>query len=266
MITWNQVQQHLTVWFVEFLWRMFGVLGILALGLIAAVFVRVVFNPILRRCDSPRQRQTYFALRGILLLTVAVASAALVLVAFGVAGPVIGLVVTLGLALGFFADSLGGFRILLLRPFQVGDTLEIPSLGLRGIVAQITLTGIVLHTAGRAEVRVSNRKLFEDPIISHPGFDPGIDLAFRLDLGLAVEIGELQQQIRSLAEASPAFDPIHGCRVQVTRIESGFVRFEVRFFARRKAGEDPSSEFLKLAKAEFDRQGVRVRLLKPIKS
>ncbi len=266
MITWNQVQQHLTVWFVEFLWRMLGVLGILVLGLIAALIVRVAFKRILRRCDNPRQRQTFFVLRGILLLAVAVAGAAFVLVAFGVAGPVIGLVVTLGLALGVFADSLGGFRILLLRPFEVGDTLELPGLGLRGIVAQITLTGIVLHTADRSEVLVSNRKLFENPIITHAGFDPGADLAFRLDLGLAGEIGELQQQIRTLAEATPGFDPIHGCRVIVTRIESGFVGFEVRFFARRKAGEDPSSEFLKLTKAEFDRHGVGVRLLKPIKS
>lgn len=266
MITWKQVLQHLTVWFVDFVWRMLGALAVLALGLLVVSLIYFIIGRFVRRDNGFQVRRRLIVVRGMLGLAVLVATATLMLVALGVAGSVIGFIVTLGLALGVFADSLGGFRILLLRPFEIGDTLELKGEGLKGVVAQTTLSGIVLLTSDGAQVLVSNRKLFENPIINHTSTRTERLLAFHLEVGLGVGIPSLEQQIRSLAAASPGAYPHQECRIKVTRIEADFVTFIVQFSVPAKSADDPSTEFLKMVKADFDRQHVSVRLLQAIES
>ncbi len=265
MISWMQVLQHITAWFTEYVWRMLGSAVVLVAGLLLASAIYLYFRRALRNTTRFDIRKRYFAVRGVVILTVLVATATLMLIALGVAGPVIGFVVTLGLALGIFADSLGGFRIFLLRPFEIGDIVELTGEGLTGMVKEITLSGIVLMTPSKAEVILSNRKLFENPIINHSPLGANTLLAFQFVLGLAAGIDVLEQKICSLAAALPGFDSSGGCSVQVTRIESDTVTIVVRFFVSQRRQEDPSTTFLKSAKAEFDRENVSVSSLITLK-
>jgi small-conductance mechanosensitive channel len=271
MVTWTQVVQHASAWFAEYLWRALGAFVVLVIGLLLAWVVSAILRRLMHRrvsngFMSHRTMGQYFAVRAVTTLAILVTTAILVLVALGVAGPVIGFVVTLGLALGVFADSLGGFRILLFRPFEIGDLLELKGEGLKGVVEQITLSGIVLMTASNARVILNNRKLFENPIVNHTAAQADARLSFQLVLGLSADFGVMEETCRSIASGTPGFNSGHQCIVRVTRIEAEFVTFFVQFFVSGRSNEDPSALFLKKAKAEFDRLNIAVRLLEALES
>jgi small conductance mechanosensitive channel len=266
MISWKQVLQHTTAWLSEYVWRMFGAFVLLTAGLLVATAINFYFRRVLRKNRDFELRKKYFAIRGILTLAVLAATATLMLVALGVAGPVVGFVVTVGIALGIFADSLAGFRILLLEPFQIGDKIELKGEGLTGVVTETTLTGIVLTTPSRAQVILSNRKLFDNPIINHTPAGADSLLSFQFVLELPTDISALEEQICSLAAAMPGFHHGSGGTVRITRIESDTVTCSIQFFVSTRSPNDLSTEFLKSAKVEFDRRNVKVRSLETLKS
>jgi small-conductance mechanosensitive channel len=267
MVTWTQVVQHASAWFAEYLWRTLGAFVVLVTGLLLAWVVNAVLGHVMRKRFMPYKTSgQYFAVRPVITLAILVTTAILVLVALGVAGPVIGFVITLGLALGVFADSLGGFRILLFRPFEIGDLLELKGEDLKGVVERITLSEIVLMTASHARVILSNRKLFENPIVHHTAAQVDARLSFQLVLGLSVDFGAVEETCRSVASGTPGFNSGHECTVRVTRIETETVTIFVQFFVSGQSNEDPSALFLKKAKAEFDRLNVSVRLLEALES
>jgi small-conductance mechanosensitive channel len=263
MAHWNQILPQLTTWLVEYLWRSLGALAVLVVGMTLQKAVSFISWRIRRRrVFHPVDR----AVPAIVILGIWVVTAVLMLVVLGVAGPVIGLMVTLGLALGIFADSLGGFRILLSSPFQIGDLLELQGEGLKGIVVQTSLSGIVLETASHSKVIVSNRKLFENPIINHTGQMANVDVSVQLVLGHSVDLDALEQTSRKVAAGVSGFNGGEYCSVTVTRIDSDAVTVLVKFRVARKSGEDPAGLFMKNTKAELDRLAIPVRSLEVLKS
>jgi len=104
-------------------------------------------------------REMRFFLPAMVQLGVLVAAGALALDVLGIAGPVIGVVVTVGLAVGLLNDVFNGLRNLALQSFRIGDIIELAEDGVIGQVQEVNLFATTLRTRHDTEVIVPNRKL-----------------------------------------------------------------------------------------------------------
>jgi len=181
----------------------------------------------------------------------------------GVAGPVTGFIITAGLGVGIFSDSFAGFRIPALGIFAVGDLIEIKGEDVRGEVQRITLSGTVLKNADGAAVHVPNRKIFDRLIVNHSkGVPTALKvLHFRLVLDSLAGIDRLKEQILAAARSMPSTNSNHPIGIRVTLIEANATTFTVQFSAKESLATQTASEFLKVAKAQFDNAGVGIRSL-----
>jgi small-conductance mechanosensitive channel len=194
---------------------------------------------------------------GVLLITFA-----LVLTALGLAGPVIGFMVTVGVALGLAADSFIGFRILSVRPFLIGDVIEIKGEGVIGRVEQTSLSQIVLLTADNTQVYVPNRKLLDRLVVNHSALGADALSSFEFVLESTREVDVLEEAIRNFLKSMA--DSRRGGQgmVWITLIESDSITFKIRIPGSQFDAERNGSEFLKLAKARFDQAGIGIRSLR----
>src|SRR5215469_4619616 len=131
---WKELIQHARAWLTENSWRVVAALVILILGLLLAAFIERLLRAALR--FRARESRKAFVIPQIGWLIVVLLTLTLMLVALGLAGPIIGFIVTVGLALGLLADSFSGLRILATQPFRVGDLIEIKSEGVIGSVIE----------------------------------------------------------------------------------------------------------------------------------
>jgi small conductance mechanosensitive channel len=256
---WNELLQHAKAWLAEYSWRFLAAAVILVLGLLLAAGIRMMLM-IALRARKPRSRKSFFIAQSV-WLAVVVLTLSLVLVALGLAGPVIGFIVTVGLALGVLADSLGGLRILGSQPFRVGDMIEIKGEGVTGSVVQISISDTVLMTADNTEVIVPNRKLFDRLIVNHsPSWAVKL-LRFQFVLDPLHGVDVLEEQIRAIMKTVPGIKFGKDEHVWVTLIEANSVTFNIQFPASPFEAERTGSEFLKTAKTQFDSAGVAIRSL-----
>jgi small conductance mechanosensitive channel len=149
----------------EYSWRVFAALAILVLGLLfAAAIQRLLYIVLHARALPVRKVHSIAHIRS---LAVVLLTFTLMLAVLGLAGPVIGFIVTVGLALGVLADSFSGLRILTTQPFRIGDLIEIKGEGVIGSLMEITISDITLETADNTRVIVPNRKLLDSLVINH---------------------------------------------------------------------------------------------------
>jgi small-conductance mechanosensitive channel len=258
---WSQLLQHARAWVAEYSWRVLAAILIFAAGLVAAVAVRWLLLKILRpRLFQVRHPGRAFFTAQVAALGVLVITFALVLTALGLAGPVIGFMVTVGVALGLAADAFSGFRILSSRPFQVGDLIEIKGEGVSGRVVEISLSHIIIWTMpDKHQVVIPNRKLFDRLVVNHSPRE-GLELSrFQFVLDSSKEIEVLETEIRAVLKAMPGAAPGHEGMAWITLIEADSVTFHIRLPASTFEAEQKGSEFLKLAKARFDEAGIAIR-------
>ena len=89
-------------------------------------------------------------------------------------------------AIGFVAvwsilsNVLCSILLLLMRPFSVGDDIELPGQNLRGKVVNFTLVFTILQGAEDELIQIPNNLFFQQPIRRFPG-DVTIDLAEQVD-------------------------------------------------------------------------------------
>ena len=222
---WKELVQHARAWLGEYSWRVVAALIILALGLLLAAAIRRLLRTVLR-ARAPGSRKG-FIIAQIGWLVVVLLTVTLMLVALGLAGPVIGFIVTVGLALGLLADSFSGLRILATQPFRVGDLIEIKSEGVIGSVIQTSISDIILEIADNTRVIVPNRKLLDCLVINHSPSSAQKLLRFQFVLDPTSGINVLEEQIGSIMKAVPGIELGNGKQVFVTTIESNSVTFDV---------------------------------------
>jgi small conductance mechanosensitive channel len=248
----------------EYSWRVLAAGLILVFGSLVSLAVGSVLRKILLHSQRSQlsMRSNIFFISRFSAFGVLVVTFSLVLTALGLAGPVIGFMVTVGVALGLAADSFSGFRILSFRPFSVGDVIEIRGEGVIGQVVQTGMSQIVLVTADNTQVYVPNRKLLDRLVVNHSA--RGIDAlsCFQFVLESTKEIGLLEEEIQAvLKSVAESRRGSHGM-VWITLIEADSVTFRIRIPAMAYHAEREGSEFLKLAKARFDQAGIGIRSLR----
>ena len=170
-------------WVVTYGGQLLGAVVTLIIGYVLARISRRLILRLLKRADTPPaitsfvSRMTFIAI----LVFAVIAS----LAKFGI--QTTSFVAVLGaasFAIGFalqgsLSNFAAGVLILLLRPFKVGDFIEVA--GIAGSVRDIQLFTTILATSGNVKVLVPNGKIFGDTIKNYAGYETR-----RLDVSIGI--------------------------------------------------------------------------------
>ncbi len=249
----------LQAWASEFAWRALGALLVLVAGWLVAKAAGWLLFRMAQRNEAAAREMRFF-LPAMVQLGVLVAAGALALDVLGIAGPVIGVVVTVGLAVGLLNDVFNGLRNLALQSFRVGDIIELAEDGVIGQVQEVNLFATTLRTRHDTEVIVPNRKLVDRLVTRHP-VERGEMIAVSLALAPGREIGALEQEIRQVLRATPGVISGFPPEIRLTKVEADAITFTARFRASPLDAEQVMSDFLREAKKGFDEKGIAIRAL-----
>jgi small conductance mechanosensitive channel len=134
-----------------------------------------------------------------------------------------GFTVAIGLALsGTFQNFAGGVLILLLKPFELDDSIQ--AQGQDGKVISIQIFYTVLITADNKTVIIPNGKLFNEVIVNVTR-EGKRRLDFEIKLGYAANVDEVIKIMQSAVSSTPNILPDPGNRVGVSGLEIDGVKF-----------------------------------------
>ena len=168
-----------------------GLLKFLAILLVAWIVARIVANIVSKVLDRSGQKISNLlkdfivnAVRRVIFLFGLV----MALGALGVnVGPLLAGIGVLGFVIGFalqdtLANFASGFMILLNRPYDIGDLVEID--GQQGIVSSMTLVSTTINTLDNQKIVIPNGKIWGGTIKNITGNDTRrVDLMFGIDYG-----------------------------------------------------------------------------------
>jgi small conductance mechanosensitive channel len=221
--------------------------------LLAALFVGVLFYGLYRivfqvssRLLRTRSKRESSALRDLVLNTVRFLGLSfvvlLVLAQLGldITAAVAGLGI-LGLALGFAAKEslenfLAGLTIILDRPFDAGDIVEID--GTYGTVNRFTLRSTRIRTVDHRILVVPNARMINEPLLNHSA------LRFiRVDIPFGIAYKEKVAEARAVVLAAIGEDDRFIDKLEPQVVATGLgessVDMELRLFVERAADELP---------------------------
>ncbi|WP_374949926.1 mechanosensitive ion channel family protein [Mucilaginibacter sp.] len=133
--------------------------------------------------------------------------------------------VAAGLALsGTFQNFAGGVLILLLKPFDIDDSIV--AQGQSGKVTSIQIFYTVLVTVDNKTVIIPNGKLFNEVIVNETR-EGKRRLDFELKLGYAIDVDQVKEVITKAILATPNLLKEPATRVGVVALELDGIRFIV---------------------------------------
>lgn len=171
-----------------------------------------------------------------------------VLAVLGAAGLAVGLALQGGLS-----NVAAGVMILLLRPYRIGDRVEIN--GVVGKVHGLDLFVTRLHDLDNSVVFIPNSKAFGDTIINYSlekvrriVMDFGIDYDDDVDLALALLIETAKADARIVADPPPW--------AKVTELGDSTVTVTLRAWTSPQGFRDTRFDLIKDVKQVFEREGL----------
>jgi small conductance mechanosensitive channel len=165
-----------------------------------------------------------------------------------------------GFIVGFaLQDSLGNFAagamILIYRPFDVDDLVEVP--GASGLVKKMNLVSTTITTLDNQTLVVPNSKIWGDVIKNVTAQQiRRVDLVFGIGYGDDIEHAE-----RILTEIVSAHDkvlPKPEFRIKLHELGDSSVNFIVRPWTRTDDYWDVYWDILREVKLRFDREGISI--------
>jgi small-conductance mechanosensitive channel len=203
----NHAFQEAIAWASDMAWHTCGALLILGFGYAVACPAQRWARHLTRKSEMRRGMVIpLYVFVGVMTL-----SAILALSALGVAGAAIGVIVTVGLALGAIGDSYYGLKTFSGTQVRIGDFIELGDEGLSGSVSYMSLTTTTLRTSNGSSIIVPNRRLIDRALISR-NFDGDIKLRFDLTLDPVADPDTVERELESLVtsilteRAHPAFN------------------------------------------------------------
>lgn len=172
------------------------------------------------------------------------------LAALGAAGLAIGLALQ-----GSLANLAGGVLIILLKPFRIGDWVEVK--GVSGSVKDISLFYTKLNTFGNQLAIIPNGEISNDNIINYSGEGIRRDaitigISYDSDIKLAKDtlMALLKEQEGILEDPAPA--------VVVTELADSSVNLSVRFWAPNEVFWDCHFYTIEEAKTRLEDVGISI--------
>lgn len=162
----------------------------------------------------------------------------------------------IGLALqGSLSNFAGGVLILMLKPFKLGDWIEVN--GISGSVKDISMFYTKLNTFGNQLAIIPNGELSNDNIINYSAEDKrrdaitiGISYESNIKLAKDTLMALLQEQENILEDPAPA--------VVVTELADSSVNLSVRFWAKNEFYWDCHWYTIEEAKTRLEAAGISI--------
>lgn len=209
----NSLSEELTPYFVQYGMELIGAIAILIIGLLAAKWLGKRVERYMDKTERFDATVTPIFVKAVKIVVVAVTILA-VLNKFGVeTASLIAVLGTIGLAIGLalqgtLSNIASGIMLLILRPFNVGDAVDIGSTS--GVVDEIGLFVTQMHTFDNIAITMPNSKVWGTEIKNYSRNDTRrVDMEFGIayddDMDKAMEIVQevLAADERVLDEPEP---------------------------------------------------------------
>ncbi|MCK4570689.1 mechanosensitive ion channel [Candidatus Bipolaricaulota bacterium] len=239
--------------------QLLGAVVTLIVGYILAKISRRVILRLLKRRETPPAITSFVSRMSFIAIIIFAVIASLA--KFGV--QTTSFVAVLGaasFAIGFalqgsLSNFAAGVLILLLRPFKVGDFIEIA--GVTGSVRDIQLFTTVLATPDNVKVLVPNGKILGDTIRNYGGYETrrldvhiGIGYSVSIEKALSVAYEVLGADDRILTEPAP--------QVLVTDLADSSVNLVLRAWVNRANYGTVLSDLKRCIKEAFDENSIEI--------
>ncbi len=268
-----------TLWRIALVWdqtatgRVLSALWVVALSFPVARFVgdllEILENKVVARTETKLDDTVLpLANRFIQFLVVGVGLLSGMLVMDWEITPLLGVGGVAGLALSFAAKDtlsnlIAGFLVILDRPFQVGDRIEIWSAPRNtatwGDVMEIGLRATKIKTTDNLVVVIPNAEIMQRDIINYTASGDDIRLRVPIGIGYGADVEKAKQLVLEVADGIEGVMEEPAPVVIIRRFGNSSVDLEARVWVRnarkRRDVEDQLTDGVKIA---FDRAGIEI--------
>ncbi len=175
-------------------------------------------------------------------------------------GPVLALIGAAGFVVAFaLQETLGNFAsgimILMYRPFDVGDSVEVADIS--GSVASLNLVSVTIKTFDNKVVIVPNNQVWGSVIVNSSISDTRrVDLVF--GIGYTDDITKAQSIMEDLVASHELILKDPQPTVRVTELAESSVNFICRPWVKSGDYSTVSSDLLRQVKERFDSEGISI--------
>jgi small conductance mechanosensitive channel len=174
----------------------------------------------------------------------------------GVASIVLGLA-----AQNTFGNLIAGMTLLLYRPFQVGDRVQVTApTGLEtGVVEVITLGYTILRTGDNRRIVVPNSVMANQVTVNLTSLDPRIMVAVPIRVSYEADLDKARGILLQLAKQHPHVREVVGC--PLTALGEWSVTLTIQAWCADAAvGKQVEFDLLEQAKKRFQEEGIEIPL------
>jgi small-conductance mechanosensitive channel len=243
----------------EWVWRLLIGIAIALLGLWIARWLARALDRLMHRFDVDPILRNFLRNLGYVLAVVVV-----LIVALDFAGvPTSSLLAVLGaagLAIGLgLKDSLSniasGVVLIMLRPFHVGDRVQIA--GLEGLIDSVRIFQTRLHTADNREIMVPNSQITSAPIVNYTAMgqrriDVPVGISYDVDIDLP------RQRLLAIAASNPAILTAPAPKVIVAEFAESSVVLQLQVWAAAVIHSELRAWLLERILEDFRRNSIRI--------
>ena len=168
--------------------------------------------------------------------------------------------IVLGLAAqNTLGNLIAGMTLLLYRPFQVGDRVQVTApTGLEtGIVEAITLGYTMLRTGDNRRIVVPNSVMANQVTVNLTSVDPRIVVAVPIRVGYAADLKKAREILVQLAQQHPHVREVAGCPLTVLGESSVTLTLQV-WCADAGVAKQVECDLFEQAKKCFQDQDIEI--------
>ncbi|WP_372917867.1 mechanosensitive ion channel family protein [Salegentibacter sp.] len=256
---WQDVAQEYAKKFIDYLPNLLGALALLVIGLWVISLIVKYVDKLFQRKDYDRTLEIFtlnsirWGLRIILFVLVitqlGVESASLV-AAIGAAGLAVGLAMQ-----GSLSNLAGGVLLIILKPFKVGDWIEVQ--GVSGSVVEINLFYTQLDTFGNQRAIIPNGDLSNDNIINY-SFNGTRRETLNFGISYDDDLKKAKQVLRDLVEEHEDVLKEPAPQIIVAELGADSVNFSVRYFAENGKFWDLHWYMIEEGKIRLEEAGMTI--------
>lgn len=164
--------------------------------------------------------------------------------------------VAIGLALqGSLSNFAGGIMLLILKPFRIGDSIEVK--GHLGTVERIGMFYTTIIKFGNERVIIPNGPLFSDNIINYSQNPTRRDNII-VGIGYGSDLKKAKEILYSLTQSCPTALQDPAPVVYVDELADSSVNFTVRVWSKTEHYWDTHFYLIEQIKLTFDKEGIEI--------
>ncbi|MFC2611541.1 MAG: mechanosensitive ion channel family protein [Capnocytophaga granulosa] len=164
--------------------------------------------------------------------------------------------VAIGLALqGSLSNFAGGIMLLILKPFRIGDSIEVK--GHLGTVERIGMFYTTIIKFGNERVIIPNGPLFSDNIINYSQNPTRRDNII-VGIGYGSDLKKAKEILYSLTQSCPTALQDPAPVVYVNELADNSVNFTLRVWSKTEHYWDTHFFLIEQIKLTFDKEGIEI--------